>query len=167
MSTEQSRFRRFQSAFFSRVRHPDAATVSDDGAIAWDTSLLRGRHGVLVSYRADGTSVPTPVWYAAHGDRVFLRTGADAYKVKRIRRTPAVLLASSTNRGKPTGAPMRGHARILDHSEEPIAERVLRARHGLLRWLYSTAIDDHLRTVYIEVGPRSAPAPGPTERGRP
>ncbi|WP_172979680.1 PPOX class F420-dependent oxidoreductase [Agromyces agglutinans] len=154
MSTAQSRFRRIQSAIFTRIRHPEAATVSETGAIAWDASLLRGRHGVLVTYRADGSSVPTPVWYAAHGDRVFVRTGAEAYKVKRILRTPAVLLASSTGRGKPTGAPMRGRARILDPSEESIAERALRARHGLLRWVYSGAIDDHVPTVYIEVGPR-------------
>lgn len=167
MSTSQSRFRRLQGAFFTRIRHRAAATLCEAGAIPWDTGLLHGRHGVLVTYRANGTSVPTPVWYAAHGDRVFVRTGAEAYKVKRIRRTPGVLLAPSTGRGKPTGAPMLGSARILDRRDEPVAERVLRARHGVLRWVYSTAIDDHLQTVYIEIGPRSE-SPGrhrPAEDG--
>jgi PPOX class probable F420-dependent enzyme len=119
---------------------------------------LRGRHALLVTYRADGTPVPTPVWVAVDGDRVFMRTGADAYKVKRIRRNPVVLLAPSTSRGRPTGAAMRGHARVLGKDEEPVAERALAARHGLLRRFYAKTVDSRLPTVYIEIGPRPAAA---------
>jgi PPOX class probable F420-dependent enzyme len=153
-SAQQSRFRRLQSVIFSRIRHPGAATVSDAETVDWNPRMLRGRHCLLVTYRADGTSVPTPIWIATDGDRVFARTGADAYKVKRIRHTPAVLLAPSTSRGRPTGPAMPGHARVLDQDEEPAAERALRARHGLLRRFYSKTVDDRLPTVYIEVVPR-------------
>jgi PPOX class probable F420-dependent enzyme len=144
-------FRRFQSAIFALIRHPDAVTVSTGAEAGWDPSILRGRHSVLVSYRADGTPAATPVWVAVDGDRVLLRTGADAYKAKRIRRNPAVLLAPSTSRGRPTGAAMPGYARILDKDEEPLAERALRARHGLLRYLYSRTVDSRLPTVYVEI----------------
>jgi PPOX class probable F420-dependent enzyme len=149
-----------QSAFFSRIRHPGAATISGGEAVDWNPQLLRGRHCVLVSYRADGTPVPTPVWVAVDGDRVFMRTGADAFKVKRVRRDPTILLAPSTSRGRPTGAAMPGLARVLGRDEEPVAERALRARHGLLRRFYSRTVDDHLPTVYIEIGPR------PAEKGK-
>lgn len=161
-SPPQGRLRRFQSAFFARIRHPDAATASTGPWAEWNPRTLRRRHCVLVTYRADGTPVPTPVWVGVDGARVFIRTGADAYKVRRIRRDPAVLLAPSTNRGRPTGATMPGFARVLDQDEEPIAERALRARHGLLRRLYSRTVDDHLSTVYIEIGPR----PAEQEQGR-
>lgn len=155
-SPPQGRIRRFQSAFYAFVRHPGAAAVSAGTEAEWNPRTLRRRHCVLVSYRADGTPVPTPVWVGADGDRVFVRTGADAYKVKRIRRDPRVLLAPSTGRGRPTGAAMPGFARILGHDEEAVAERVLRARHGLLRLLYTKTVEDHLPTVYIEIGPRPA-----------
>ncbi len=160
IASRQGRFRRLQSAFYARIQHRDAATVSNGEPVGWNPRNLRGRHCILVSYRADGTSVPTPIWFATDGDRVFVRTGADAYKVKRIRRTPVVLLAPSTSRGRPTGPAMLGYARLLDQEDEPTAERALRARHGLLRRLYSSTVDARLRTVYIEIGPR------PIENGK-
>lgn len=150
----QGRFRRFQSALFARVRHPGAAAISAGGEIGWNPRILRGRHCVLVSHRADGTPVPTPVWIGVDGERVFVRTGVDAYKVKRIRRDPAVLLAPSTSRGRPTGAAMSGYARVLDRDEEPLAECALRARQGLLRRFYVSTMDRRLPVVYIEIGPR-------------
>ncbi|WP_117214766.1 PPOX class F420-dependent oxidoreductase [Allorhizocola rhizosphaerae] len=159
---QQGRFRRIQNAVNARIRHPRASAVSKGKGVDWDPRMLRGRHCVLVSYRRDGTPVPTPIWVAVEGDRVFVRTGADAYKVKRIRRNPAVLLAPSTGRGRPTGPAMLGYARVLDQDEEPVAERALAARHGLLRRLYSKTVDSRLPTVYIEIGPaepRSAPTP--------
>ncbi len=158
MTTTMSRplrlLRRVQNSVFARIRHTDAATISGGTVVGWDPRLLHGRHCVLVSYRADGTPVPTPIWFATDGNRVLMRTGADAFKAKRIRRTPAVLVAPSTSRGRPTGAAMEGYARVLDRDEEPAAERALRARQGLLRWLYSNTVDARLPTVYIEIGPQ-------------
>ena len=162
--TGQGRIRRLQSAIFRRIRHPDATTPTEAGAVDWNPGALHGRHCLLVSYRADGTPVPTPVWFAADGEHIVVRTGADAYKVKRIRRTPAVLVVPSTGRGRPTGAAMRGAARVLDRAEEATAEHALRARHGLLRWLYSATVDDHLPTVYLEIGPRPTEVEPPDGR---
>lgn len=156
LSLGQGRIRRLQSAIFRFIRHPDAATATEAGAADWNPGALHGRYCLLISYRADGTAVPTPVWFALSGDRVVVRTGADAYKIKRIRRTPGVLVVPSTSRGRPTGAAMLGSARVIDRNEEAAAEYALRARHGLLRRVYSTTVDDHLPTVYLEVGPRRA-----------
>lgn len=157
MATEPSAFRRLQSVVFARIRHRDATSVVDGAVVPWDLRLLRGRHCILVTYRTDGSPVPTPVWFAVHRDRVLLRTGSDAYKVKRLRRTPTVLIAPSTGRGRPAGAAMEGRARILDPAEEPEAERALQSGHGLLRRLYANTVDARLPTVYIEIGPRPAP----------
>lgn len=153
-SFAQRILRRIQSTVSARIRHPDAASVADGEIVGWDLRLLRGRYCILVTYRADGTPVPTPVWFAIRRGRVLIRTGADAYKAKRLRRTPTVLVAPGTSRGRPTGAAMEGYARILDREDEPAAERALQARHGLLRQLYANTVDRRLPTVYIEIGPR-------------
>ncbi|WP_390623947.1 PPOX class F420-dependent oxidoreductase [Fodinicola feengrottensis] len=95
-----------------RLGHPAAGTVTTAEVRPWDVrTLRRHRYCLLVTYRADGTAVPTPVWFGAAGDRVYVETGIDAYKTRRIRREPAVLVAPCTSRGRPTGPPMAGVAR--------------------------------------------------------
>ncbi len=39
----------------------------------------------LETFRKTGKSVPTPVWFIQDGDMLYVRTGAESGKVKRIR----------------------------------------------------------------------------------
>lgn len=89
----------------------------------------------LETYRKDGSAVRTPVWIApdqeAPGDRLIVWTVTDSWKVKRIRRNPAVRLAPCTVRGAIAGEWVDAHAELMTSSQSAIAGRWLRAKYGL------------------------------------
>ena len=59
------------------------------------------------TFRRDGTPVGTALWIVADGDHLYVWTGSQTGKVKRVRNNPAVTIAPATRRGKPTGLPVR------------------------------------------------------------
>jgi hypothetical protein len=46
----------------------------------------------LTTLRKDGSAVSSPVWAAIDGERLFVWTETDSFKVKRIRHNPEVLV---------------------------------------------------------------------------
>jgi PPOX class probable F420-dependent enzyme len=99
------------------------------------------KRALLVTYRRDGTPVPTPVWAAPGGGHLYVRTERDAGKLKRLRNDSRLLVAPCTVRGKPLGAPLEARARTLAPVEEQVAERALAARYGLGRALFERTMD--------------------------
>jgi PPOX class probable F420-dependent enzyme len=87
---------------------------------------------LLTTFRRNGTPVGTPVSIAVAGDRAFFRTYDKAWKSKRLRRNPAVTIAPSTVRGKPTGPAIHAQARLLNAAEATEAARALARKHPLL-----------------------------------
>lgn len=69
---------------------------------------------LLTTFRKDGRGVRTPVWVVARDGKLYVRTGADSGKVKRLRHDPRVELIPATITGSPMGPPIAGTARILD-----------------------------------------------------
>jgi uncharacterized protein len=112
------------------------------------------KRALLVTYRRDGTPVPTPVWAAEADGHLYVRSERASGKAKRLRRDPRVLVAPCTVRGKPLGAPFEATARMLSPREEPHAERVLADRYGLGRKLFEWTMD-RLRVDmgYLEITP--------------
>jgi uncharacterized protein len=88
---------------------------------------------LLTTYRRDGTPVATPVSIAFDGDRAFFRSWHKAHKTTRLRDNPAVEVAPSTFRGKPTGPALGADARLLEGSDARVAARALARRHLLLQ----------------------------------
>src|SRR5438309_208181 len=123
------RISRLSNRMYDRMRHPSAFTISSDDAVDGDFGALRGKkYAVLVTFRRNGEAVPSPVWFGVDDDgRAYVRTLHNAGKVKRIRNNPQALIAPSTVRGKPTGAPIRATARVLPNEEWPHAEAALAA----------------------------------------
>ncbi|MEV0456590.1 PPOX class F420-dependent oxidoreductase [Catellatospora methionotrophica] len=78
--------------------------------------FARAKYVSLTTYRKDGTPVATPVWLAVDGGELFIVSDADAWKVKRIRRTSRVSLTPCDVRGRvaPGAVPVEGSARVLD-----------------------------------------------------
>ena len=112
------------------------------------------KRSLLVTYRRDGTPVPTPVWAAEADGRLYVRTERTAGKVKRLRRDSRMLVAPCTVRGKPLGAPFEARARTLQAEEEPLAERALATRYGLGRALFERAMDImRVDMGYLEITP--------------
>jgi PPOX class probable F420-dependent enzyme len=104
-------------------------------------SLGSRKRTLLVSYRRDGTPVPTPVWAAPAGGALYVRSERGSGKVKRLRADARVLIAPCTARGRPLGAPLEASAAVLGPEEELLAERILADRYGLGRALFERAMD--------------------------
>lgn len=97
--------------------------------------FVRQRTVLLTTFRRDGTPVGTPVHIAVEGDRAFFRTWDTTWKLRRIRRNPAVTIAPATTRGTPTGPALSAQARILDGAEATHAGRALAQKYPLLHGL--------------------------------
>jgi len=96
-----------EEAVFASVPRPREAAAP----------VFRGRYLSITSYKRDGTSVATPLWFVERDGRLLAETDAASGKVKRIRRNPAVLVAVCTASGRLRGEPRPGTAEILPESE--------------------------------------------------
>lgn len=77
-------------------------------------ALAAARYLNLESYRRDGTAVRTPLWFAADTDgTIYVYSQAEAYKVKRLRRTPRCRIAACSVRGTVTGPWLGAQATIV------------------------------------------------------
>jgi PPOX class probable F420-dependent enzyme len=94
--------------------------------------FVRQRTTLLTSFRKDGTPIGTPVHVAVEDGRAFFRTWDAAWKARRLSRNPAVELAPSTVRGRPTGETVQARARLLEGDEEALAAHALTAKYRLL-----------------------------------
>lgn len=147
------RIARASGRFYDRTRSKkalDAATAEPVGSI---NDLKGKKYCLLVTYKKDGTPVPSPLWFGVGDGKVYAETGAEDWKVKRIRNNPNVLIAPCDTRGKPTGAPFRGTARIVEPHEEAEADRIIQTNYGVFRKIYEGALAHRVDTVNIEVTP--------------
>jgi len=87
----------------------------------------------LITYRRSGETVATPVWFAYEHDRLYVGTGRNAGKIKRIRNNPQVLIEPCDARGTPLGECMTAHARVLDVVEHAHINRLLTQKYGLMK----------------------------------
>jgi PPOX class probable F420-dependent enzyme len=91
------------------------------------------RTALLTTYKRDGTPVATPVTIAVDGDRAYVRTWDSAWKAKRMRNNPAVLVAPSTMRGRIRGEAIAARSRLLDGDEARRAARAIARRQPILQ----------------------------------
>jgi PPOX class probable F420-dependent enzyme len=121
------------------------------GAVADGFAALAGHEfAVLTTYRRDGAAVPTTVWFAQEGDKLFIQTGANAGKVKRIRGNASVTLAPSTRIGEVLGDVVAARAHILPPGETAVAEEALQRKYGERRRQAMAQLGNMARD-YIEV----------------
>jgi uncharacterized protein len=142
--------------FYDRIRHPAARSLAGEKRTVSGFDHLQGhKYCLLVTYKRSGEPVPTPVWFGVADGKLYVRSDANAAKLKRIRNDPRARVAPCTSRGKPLGPPAGGRARVLDQqSESGLAEAALRANYGLGRRIYEGASEAiGTETVYLEVTP--------------
>lgn len=94
--------------------------------------LAKSQYVLLTTFTKDGKPKPVPIWAAADGDRLLVITEGDSWKVKRIRNTPRVTLATCTMRGRPTSEAVEGTAAILDKSQTGAVYDAIGARYGIV-----------------------------------
>jgi PPOX class probable F420-dependent enzyme len=93
--------------------------------------LTRERYLSLATVRRNGAEVRTPIWFVLVDDRLWIVTGGDSGKVKRLRNNPRVRVAPSDVRGIVHGPWREGSARIADDPGEIAhAHAMLRAKYG-------------------------------------
>ena len=84
----------------------------------------------LMTYRKDGTGVPTPVWVAHRGNFLFVWTQADSGKAERMMRDPVVQIAVCTVSGKLKSGYIPATARIIDGGGEAMVRELMLAKYG-------------------------------------
>jgi uncharacterized protein len=93
------------------------------------------KHISLTTFRKDGRAVSTPVWFARDGEALVVWTVVDAGKVKRIRRSGDVTVASCNRRGRLIGEPVSAHAVISDADESQRIRWIIAKRFGPVGWI--------------------------------
>ena len=93
-------------------------------------AIQREQFVVLTTYRRNGESMPTTVWFAEQNGRIYITTNNGAGKVKRIKNNAAVTIAPSDRVGNIHGPAIAAHARMLPPEEARIASSALEAKYG-------------------------------------
>ena len=97
-------------------------------------ALTRAREISMTTFRKTGAPVATPVWFALDDGVIYVETGPSAGKLKPIRHTPQVTVASCTFSGKVTGPAIKGRARVItDAAEHARGRKAIAHKYGWLR----------------------------------
>jgi PPOX class probable F420-dependent enzyme len=124
---------------------------------------FRGRYLSNTSYKRDGQSVATPVWFVWRDGRLLVQTDAASGKVKRIRRDPQVRVAICTASGRLRGEQVPAVAEILPDHETGRVEQLIAGKYRfdmiIFRPLRFIQAKLHLgrsrtRTVILGITPR-------------
>jgi uncharacterized protein len=155
----REKLERWMLSYYDRNRDPGAFAVPASRPGDLD-ALRRNKYAVLVTFRRNGDPVPSPIWFGLDGGRAYIRTGADSWKVRRIRNDPTVLIAPSDRKGRPKGPGIEAVARILPPEEHPRAIATRIAAYGLGRWFYDRTIAKvYGEATYLEISARPALIP--------
>jgi PPOX class probable F420-dependent enzyme len=87
----------------------------------------------LRTFRKTGAGVATPVWFGEDNGKLYVMTGSDMGKAKRIRNNPQVRVAPCTMRGTVTGAEFAATARILPPGEHARARQAINRKYWAAR----------------------------------
>jgi len=139
---------------YDRARHRAAFDSAAQPGTAADFSAMHGhKYALLVTFRSDGSAVPTPVWFALLDDRhLVTQTEERTAKVRRIRHNPRARVLPCDPRGKPLGPGVDAAVRIIQSREErERAEAALDRHYGRVRRVYDKLLTDAGGMVYLEV----------------
>ena len=102
--------------------------------------LAKAQYILLTTFTKDGRPKPTPIWAALdteRGDRLLVITEGKSWKVKRIRNTPRVTMATCNMRGRPTSEDVEGTAAVLDKSQTGAVYDAIGRRYGILGGVFN------------------------------
>ena len=102
--------------------------------------LAKSQYILLTTFTKDGRPKPTPIWAAPdkeRGDRLLVITQGNSWKVKRIRNTPRVTMATCTMGGRPTSEAVEGTGALLDKSETGTVYDAIGKRYGIVGTVFN------------------------------
>ena len=103
----------------------------------------------LATFRKTGVPVPTPIWFAEEGDKLYFMTNSKLGKCKRIRNNPNVKIAPCTIRGKISGPESSGTVRVLRPEEFDRVRQAIKQKYWLARIPFLWRNTD----TYMEITP--------------
>ncbi len=111
-----------------------------------DIDWILYRTILLETFKQSGEAVNTPIWFVADGETLYIATGQEAYKVKRLRRDPRARVAGADAAENPATEwiDMRAHV-VEDESEKA---RIF----DLLNRRYDNAWSEEERAVAVVIG---------------
>ena len=86
----------------------------------------------LETYRKNGQSVKSPVWFVIENDLLYVITRSQTGKVKRLKNNLQVKFALCTIKGKVTGEWISGTAKILDEKQTKDAVKMRDKKYGFM-----------------------------------
>jgi PPOX class probable F420-dependent enzyme len=97
-------------------------------------ALARERHISLTTFKRDGSTASTPVWVVSDdARRLLVWSGANTWKVKRIRNDPRVRVAPCDSKGRVHGDAVDGTARLLGPEAASLVQPLLREKYGFVK----------------------------------
>jgi uncharacterized protein len=90
----------------------------------------------LETLRDSGEGVCTPVWFALAGDKFYIRTLGNSYKVKRIQANPAVRIAPCAGNGNLKGTWIHARAALGGQADLERAHELLNQKYGFRKRLF-------------------------------
>ncbi|MCA9778519.1 MAG: PPOX class F420-dependent oxidoreductase [Candidatus Eremiobacteraeota bacterium] len=91
---------------------------------------------LLTTFKRNGEEVSSPMWFCLDGEKVYMTTRGQSWKVKRLRRNPKVKIGWSNSSGRQHGKLFSAIATIVEDPEErETAIRQLNKKYGLKKKL--------------------------------
>lgn len=140
-----------------KLRHREAFDIGEPTATDF-AGFERARQIVLVTFKRSGEAMPSPINHGVADGKLYVRTDASTGKVKRLRNDPRVVVVPCNLRGKPTGQPAAGIARILPEAEHAHADAVIAANWSPAMKLFERTLEKSssafdIPMAYIEISP--------------
>ena len=101
------------------------------------TTLGEAQYISVETFKKNGEGVKAPVWVTQENNKLYVMTGDNTWKVKRLRHNNRVRIATCDARGNIEGEWFEGTARILEEPEAMTQQRKRGgAKYGLLFYLF-------------------------------
>ena len=85
----------------------------------------------LETYKKDGTSVRTPVWFVIDNDLIYVITRESTGKVKRLKNNHDVRIVLCSFKGEPKNEWIKGKAEKITGKEVDIAIKLRKKKYGM------------------------------------
>jgi PPOX class probable F420-dependent enzyme len=94
--------------------------------------IAKSEYILLTTFTKDGRPKPTAIWAVSQEDSLIAITQEKSWKVKRIRNTPRVTIATCDRGGNPKSEAVDAVGAILDKSANAATYDAISKRYGLI-----------------------------------
>ena len=85
----------------------------------------------LETYKKDGTSIRTPVWFVIDDDLIYVITRDSTGKVKRLKNNQDAQIVSCSFKGEPKNEWIKGKVEKITGKEADIAIKLRKKKYGM------------------------------------